>query len=306
MSLALLFPGQGVQHADMLPWLHAEPAAAAGLAAIAARLGSDWRDRVADDDWACGNRVAQTLIAGLSQAAWTVLAPRLPQPVAVAGYSVGELAAYCAAGVFDAEAGLDLAGLRAGAMDRCSAGAEQGMAAISGTGEAQVNALCQRFGVAVSIRISTQRFVIGGELQSLRAALDTLVGSQAEVSCLRVRLASHTPLMAAAADELLASIMPLPWHRSACLVVNNVDGEGRRDVEPLKAAFAGQVDRTLRWDLCMQTLAQRQPRCVLEVGPGTSLARMWASCYPDIPSRSISEFRSAAAIVNWVERQLAG
>ena len=35
MTLALLFPGQGVQHAAMLPWLEAEPLAAAVLAVMA-------------------------------------------------------------------------------------------------------------------------------------------------------------------------------------------------------------------------------------------------------------------------------
>ena len=43
VSLALLFAGQGTQHAAMLPWLEACPEAAATLTLIAAQLGADWR-----------------------------------------------------------------------------------------------------------------------------------------------------------------------------------------------------------------------------------------------------------------------
>lgn len=99
---AVLFPGQGSQHAAMLPWLEAEPAAGRALAAIAARLGADWRARLARDEaWRQRNAVAQVLVTGSSLAAWAVLAPKLPGPPAiVAGYSVGELAAAACAGAF--------------------------------------------------------------------------------------------------------------------------------------------------------------------------------------------------------------
>ena len=51
MSVALLFPGQGTQHASMLPWLDGEDAARPVLARVAAVLGPDWRARVADTAW---------------------------------------------------------------------------------------------------------------------------------------------------------------------------------------------------------------------------------------------------------------
>ena len=90
MSLALLFPGQGTQYAGMLSWLESEPRAIPVLAAMATDLGQDWRARLNDEAWSRTNRVAQSLMTGVTLAAWQALAPYLPQPTVVAGYSVGD------------------------------------------------------------------------------------------------------------------------------------------------------------------------------------------------------------------------
>jgi [acyl-carrier-protein] S-malonyltransferase len=47
VSLALLFAGQGTQHAAMLPWLETCPDTAPALALIAAQLGAEWRTSLA-------------------------------------------------------------------------------------------------------------------------------------------------------------------------------------------------------------------------------------------------------------------
>jgi [acyl-carrier-protein] S-malonyltransferase len=88
MSLAILFPGQGTQHAQMLPWL--DGAGSEALAPLVEAFGPGWRSRLADLEWAQRNEVAQPLITGLCLAAWRVLAPLLPPPAVIVGYSVGE------------------------------------------------------------------------------------------------------------------------------------------------------------------------------------------------------------------------
>ncbi|MGN2393561.1 hypothetical protein ACTFO6_18970, partial [Pelomicrobium sp. G1] len=75
--------------------------------AAAAVLGEDPRRWVSSrpPEGLFQNRWAQPLICTATLAAWSVLEPRLPQPVAFAGYSLGELAAYgCAGALAPAEA----------------------------------------------------------------------------------------------------------------------------------------------------------------------------------------------------------
>jgi [acyl-carrier-protein] S-malonyltransferase len=50
----------------------------------------------------------------------------------------------------------------------------------------------------------------------------------------------------------------------------------------------------------MDAIAERRVRRVLELGPGTTLARLWNARHPAIPARAIDEFRSPAAAARWV------
>ena len=64
MSLALLFPGQGVQYPGMLPWLNAAALAQPALGALSRCLGTGWQERLADEDWASSNAVASSCFLG--------------------------------------------------------------------------------------------------------------------------------------------------------------------------------------------------------------------------------------------------
>jgi [acyl-carrier-protein] S-malonyltransferase len=65
-------------------------------------------------------------------------------------------------------------------------------------------------------------------------------------------------------------------------------------------ALAAQIATTVRWDECMENISARAPDCVLEIGPGQALARMWNQRYPDIPARSCDDFRSRSTLIEWI------
>jgi len=297
MSLALLFPGQGVQHPDMLAWVDAEPLAQPALAALSRHIGNDWRQRLPDAGWATANRQAQPLLTGLSLAAWACLAPQLPRPDAVLGYSVGELPAASAAGAYGLDEALDLASLRAQAMDAASA-EPAGLIAVNGP----VN---EQFGLDLAIDLAPDKAILGGSLAAIAAATPALVARGAEVKPLAVRVASHTPRMAPAAAAFAADVVPRAWRPLASAFIANLDGAELRRPAALKHALAEQIAHTVQWQRAAATLAERRPRCVLEVGPGTTLSRLWTAACPDVPARSVDEFRSAEAVLAWVRRQVA-
>lgn len=302
MGLALLFPGQGAQHAQMLPWLFTQPQAQEALAALDAPLGPGWRERLPDADWLHRNRTAQPLLTGLCIATWQALADELPAPVAVAGYSVGELAAFSVAGVLRPAEALHLSVLRAQAMDDAASGQPGGLLAVQGPlalGRAQAAP-----GLSVAIRIGPERVLVGGPLAALEAAAAGWTALGLRCTRLPIGVASHTPAMAAAADALALALSQVQLQPAHSAVVCNFTGGAARQPAALRAALAGQIAATVRWDECMDSLAERSPHCVLELGPGATLAAMWRERHPGIPVRSADEFRSREGLLDWVRRHL--
>jgi len=304
MSLALLFPGQGTQHPAMLSWLGTEPAAREALALLAAALGPDWRSRLEDPSWSSSNTVAQSLLTGLCIAAWNCVAPYLPGPAICAGYSVGELPAFCAASVFDSATAIRLAHERAAAMDRSVAGRDTGLMAVQGVGRPGIDAACARHALEVAIDQGADRFVLGGLSTALMQAETDLAARGARCTRLAVRVASHTSWVAAAAHDFAGQLEAMTFQTPRVPLVCNLTGTAVRGAAELKRALAGQIANTVRWNDCMEWIAERRVACVLEIGPGSSLAKLWNDGHPDVPARSIDEFRSAEAVVQWVQATL--
>ena len=306
MSLALLFPGQGVQNKTMLSWLDDDPGAASVLAAMAAEIGTDWRAHLDDAAWAESNRVAQCLITGTSLAAWAALQRAgVPAPQVIAGYSVGELAGFSAAGVFDARAAMTLAVRRAAAMDRAAAGQAAGLLSVAGLPAADIERTARDLKLEIAIALGAARCLIGGESSALDAAASLFARHGAEVVRLRIGVASHTGRMNAAAAEFGELVASQNWRSPQVLLICNRSGSAVRRVPDLKRCLAEQIDHTVQWQRSMETLAERRPRCVLEVGPGTALSRLWLETSPQIPARSVDEFGSAASAAAWVRERLA-
>jgi [acyl-carrier-protein] S-malonyltransferase len=296
MTLAVVFSGQGMQHPHMLPWLQAD----ATSQCLQRHLGvDDWRGALADPAWAMVNRHAQILLTVTSLAAWGQLSPHLPRPVAMAGYSVGELAAGSAAGMFGFDDATALAADRAQLMDVCARQHPGGLMAVSGLAAEATQTLCAQTGLSVAICNGPQAVVLGGTAAALDRASRLAQEAGAHVTRLRVDLASHTPAMHDAVAALEPVLRAIPWQLPALPLCTH-QGDRITRVDQARHALARQTANTVDWYACMEFVRSRQPGCVLQVGPGASLARLWNQTVPDIPARSVDEFRSVEAIVRWV------
>lgn len=298
MGYAIVFSGQGMQHAAMLPWLAEDALVEQTRRTL--DIG-DWRAHLDDAAWASRNANAQVLLTGLGLAAWGQLSRSLPPAAAVAGYSVGELASFAAAGVLEAGTALALAGTRAREMDRCAQVTPGGLLAVSGLAPAQIERLCAESGSAIAIDNGSHAVVLGGPHAALETAEQTAQAAGAQCTRLKVNVASHTPWMQAAAEAFALTLSTLPLRAPRAPLFSNT---GVRIASGAQAAraLALQIGQTVRWSACMDHLHMRRVGCVLEIGPGAALARMWNQRFPEVPARSADEFRSGSAIVDWVQR----
>lgn len=297
--LGILCSGQGMQEAAALTALCAADAAAANVVQrISARLGRDLTDEAPD---LFANAWAQPWIFTYQAAAWAALAPHLPRPRAVAGYSLGEMAAYVCAGALDPVEGAALTRRRAELMDQASPTAG-GLIAARGLPASRIPALCVEFGLHVAIINGPDRLVVGGAVAALPGFADAVARLGGQTTPLNVRVASHTPFMQPAvapfANELAASGLAAP----AVPVVAGVDAAPVYGRERAIATLSRQLAEPVRWADCLETLAEMGCTVFLELGPGSALARMAAERFPDLPARALADFRSPAAAAAWAVR----
>lgn len=305
MSYALLFSGQASQHPDMLPWLESDPVANLTLPAMTARIGPAWRQSLQDPERRSDNGFAQVLITGTALAAWAALRDCLSAPpVAVAGYSVGELPAFACAGVFSVDQALALAVERAASMDQAVAGVATGLLSVSGMPEAAVFAQCPDLGLACAIRVSVNQAIFAGTLAALAQAAPALAALGAVCTPLAVRVASHSPWMAPAARAFAETLKAVPFAAPSCPIALNAYGALCREPGLLRQALSAQLASTVEWSSCMDAIAERNVACVLEVGAGSALARMWNDRHPDIPARALDDFQQPQGALNWLEKHL--
>ncbi len=301
MSYAVLFSGQGTQAPGMLPWLESEPASQPALDAMAQVIGSDWRAGLEDVAQRSRNAFAQPLITGTALAAWAALAACLDErPSAISGYSVGELPAFACAGVISEQTAIALSVQRAALMDDAVAGLDTGLLSVSGLTVAQV--LQVHPALECAIELGADQGIYAGEVAALTLSAEALSVKGALGKLLEVRVASHSRWMASAALGFAAHLESMPCERPHAVLALNATGASSRDPKALRAALSAQIASTVQWAACMDTLAEQGVACVMEIGAGTTLSRMWNQRHAGIPSRSLGDFRDAAGAARWLQR----
>jgi len=309
MTLAILCSGQGRQHREMFALAGDAPEAAPLFAHAATLLGRDPREfvRAEPDEALHRNRAGQILCTLQALAAAAALGDVIPDGVIVAGYSVGEVAAWGVGGLFDAIPTLDLVARRAEIMDAATH-AGDGLIFVRGLAREQVTRLCERYGAAIAIINPGDAFVVGGGRDALDGiAAEARAMHAARIVALPVEVASHTPRLAAASvafrealNQVPVSFPPLTGAR----ILSGIDAAPVLSRETGLDKLAAQISQTVQWADCLQACVEADATGFLELGPGPALSGMAAHIAPKLPAHSLDDFRSLQGVRAWLTRHL--
>lgn len=308
MTLAVLCSGQGRQHPEMFA-LTGDAAEAALLFAHATGLlgGSDPRDfvRTETSEALHRDRNGQILCTIQALAAAAALGDAMSGRIIVAGYSVGEVAAWGVAGLFGMTDTLDLVAKRAEAMDAASLPGD-GLLFIRGLTRDDIDGLCRRYDAAVAIVNPGGAFVLGGGRAPLQAIAEAAKAMRAaRVVDLPVDVASHTKrLVAASAQfrERLRRASPTFPSAAGARILSGIDGAPVMTLDAGLDKLAAQISQTVQWASCLQGCIEAGATAFLELGPGRALSRMVATAYPDVATRSLEDFKTLQGVRAWLAR----
>jgi len=267
----------------MLEPFREAPSFSERYAQVCGLLGGDPLRMAAEDPSVLQRNAVSSLLTVLaSMCALELFRAEHPiDPVAYAGYSVGQWAALHAAGRISADDLFALVALRAQLMDAClSAEAPSGMLAVIGVREQDIKALCDRIRLVgaplvVANYNAPGQFTVSGTMPALQAAEEQLAPLRPKrVVRLAVAGAWHSPEMRPAVAGLASLLREVRLQPGTAPVVDNVSGEWLPD-EPdaCRAELARQVAEPVRWMQGVRAMAARGVAHVIEVGYGDVLTK---------------------------------
>lgn len=301
MRLAILFSGQGQQTPEHLSYLR-ENSGKEMSAALAEALGGVWSESAQAAPDLSTNVIAQPMIFGFEMTWWEKLISSLPTPVCAAGYSLGEMAACAAAGLFTDKVGVALCHERARLMDLNTA-TPVAMLAVLGMNEDKVAAIAGQYGLAIAIRNAPTHFVVTGAEAAVNRAADGFAAAGAtKLTPIAVRTPSHTHFLKAASEAFAVSLQPYAQGNLRFPVISAVTGKMAFTGQDAAAALATQISSMLHWDDALETMVEMQPDAVLEIGPCNALSKMLGDFAPSVPVRSVCDFKSTQGVLTWLGR----
>jgi [acyl-carrier-protein] S-malonyltransferase len=258
----------------LTPWLEL-PGAADRLSAWSeisgldlARLGT-----TATAEEITDTAVTQPLVVAATLLAHEELTKRgliAGKAAAVAGHSVGEIAAYAIAGVISADDAVKLAATRGAEMAKACALEPTGMAAVLGGDEAEVLARLESLDLIPANRNAAGQIVAAGAV----AALEKLAEdppAKARVRVLATAGAFHTHYMAPAAEGYAAAAATVATNEPTATLLSNADGKPVDSAADAMTKLVAQMTRPVRWDLCNETLRGLEVTAVVEFPPAGTL-----------------------------------
>ncbi|HLP96071.1 MAG TPA: ACP S-malonyltransferase [Saprospiraceae bacterium] len=200
------------------------------------------------------------------------------QPSAVAGHSLGEFTALCAAGALSFEEALQLVNKRAFAMQKACELADGTMAAVLGMEDAQVEEVCNSITGEVVVAAnynSPGQLVISGSRKGIELAVEKLTAIGAKrVLVLPVGGAFHSPLMKPAQDELEEAINAARFSKPICPVYQNVHALPVTDPEEIRKNLIAQLTAPVRWTKTIENMVADGISTFVEVGASAVLRGM--------------------------------
>jgi [acyl-carrier-protein] S-malonyltransferase len=274
--VALVFPGQGSQQVGMLSHL-ARVEGGERLLDAAEALSDLPLRQVAEagaQEQLADTRAAQPLLYLADWSAGLLALGAGVKPAALAGHSLGEFAALAIAGVFSAEAGLELVVDRSLLMAEVAAETPGGMAAVLGLEPSAIACALESIAdVWVANDNSTGQTVITGTPKGLAAATVALDGVGARrIVPLAVAGPFHSPLMAPAAERFADVLAKADFADAAIPVFQNTAASAATDSAVIRQRLASQIVSPVRWRETMEALKSCGVTVVLECGPGGVLA----------------------------------
>jgi len=294
MTIALIFPGQGSQTVGMGKELYDNYAVArAVFDEVDAALSEKLSDIIFNgpQETLTLTENAQPAIMATSMAALRVLESvtgfKVSDAAFVAGHSLGEYSALCAAGAISLTETARLLRVRGRAMQQAVPAGKGAMAALIGADFAQAEQIAAEAAgediCSVANDNANGQVVISGARAAVERAIDIAKAKGVKRAImLDVSAPFHCALMGPAAGTMNAALGGATITSPIVPLVANVTAAQVSDPDIIRQLLVDQVTGMVRWRESMHALRSLGVTRVVEIGAGKVLTGMMKRIEPDI------------------------
>lgn len=306
MRIAFVFPGQGSQSVGMLSGFAGNEIVAGVMARADEALGFSLTGLIAEGPAETLSLTVNTQPAMLASSvafyeAWLAAGGRRPEMMA--GHSLGEYSALCAAGAMSLETAVKLVRFRAEAMQDAVPVGAGGMAAVIGLTDDAVEAAVAE--ARAEGRVEAVNFnapgqvVIAGEKAAVACAVECAKarGCRRAIE-LPVSAPFHSSLMQPAADKLAARLAEIELRVPEIPVIANIDVEVHDTPDGIRKALARQAAGAVQWVRTIERMKAAGITDIVECGPGKVLTGLLRRTAPEINGHNIFDAASLAAVLD--------
>ena len=307
MSIAFVFPGQGAQTIGMGKALaDAYPAARAVFQEVDDALGEDlsgliWSGEI---ETLTLTENAQPALMATSMAAMAALGAEgitLDRAAFVAGHSLGEYSALCAAGTLSLADTARLLRIRGRAMQAAVPVGQGGMAAILGLDADAADKVAQEAAQGDVCQLANEndpsQNVLSGSAEAIARAVVLAKEAGAKRALpLPVSAPFHCALMQPAAEAMAKALSEVEMRAPTVPLVANVTAEAVSDAARIRDLLIEQVTGRVRWRTSVEWMAAQGVTEFWEIGAGKALSGMIRRIEKDATCRAVGTPDDIAAL----------
>lgn len=193
----------------------------------------------------------------------------------VAGHSLGEYSALCAAGSISLKDSAKLLRIRGSAMQSACAPGVGGMVACLGVPIAELEPLVASVSsVQIANDNSLEQIVVSGEMNSIDKLVELLKNMGKKAIKLKVSAPFHSDMMEPARLAMKEALEEVIIKAPEVPIIANVLARNISEPAAIKDALISQVTGRVRWRETMDFIAAKEVKEIVEIGPGQVLSAL--------------------------------
>lgn len=280
------FPGMGKELADKYPSAKAVFDMCDGI-----RPGTSEQCFNGTEEELKETKNTQPCLFAMELAAANVLFDKGVRPEALAGFSLGEVTAATAAGIFDNETGFRLVCKRGELMQTEAEKFDTSMAAVVKLTPEQVQDVCAKYSDVYPVNFNCPgQITVSGLASQMKDFSADVKAAGGRALPLKLKGAFHSPFMNAASEAFRVELENAKINKGNITLYSDLTSMPYTD--DVAELLSKQICSPVLWEKIVRNMIADGFDTFIEIGPGRTLTNMIKKISADVKAQTVEEYLS--------------